>query len=767
MTLIQPDPRLSRLSSFLDSDTFKSAQARGQGANAVGEFATGELTKAADDQDTKKLETLVRGWYSSATGARAQFEQQWYKNLDMAQGRQFTYWDNGTKKMVEQKPKDLEPRLAVNVIEPVMRTELAKTGSSHPTVSVSPASSDDSDIMAAQAAEKVWQWFYDTTDFQVIVFNQANYWRAHTGMGFIKTFVDFSCTDEAAMEASQRAAAGEQATVENAFANMAIPSVPAPVTPQPIMGKITAEPISPFNLWVADLLQPNLQKQPYIIHGYLMANEQAKMKYKDFLPEDFTFDRGATSQLIDATHIGVRGGNDQLKDRTLVLEFYVKAGTTNFLPKGGLVVMVADQVIAVSKDGLPYRHGMYPFGVLSGIETGGFYRKSVVQSLIPLQDELNRTIAQLIKYKNMVIRPQMLYDEGSVDPSRIISKAGLWIPVRLGMKRPEPIQLPTLPAAVSDLLTRLREIIDDISGQHQVSRAQAPGANTAASALSLMQETDDNFLSPTFDSIELCLKHVGKMVLSNAQQFWDEPRYIKVVGEDNSVDARMLKGADLEGGTDVRVETGSGLPMSKSARIAVVTDWMKQGFISPEMGMRALELGMLDKVYNLLRVDEDQAIRENLQIERMDAGQLQQQQAEWDAQQQAQQQAATDPGAIAAAGGNPFTQVSDPNLGLEPTAPATPVAPPEPFLALPVNPYDNHAVHAEVHARQMKSQGFEAWPPEKKQQLLQHYLAHVEAAAAQGIMITGGGAGPAPAPAAPPQGGYAESEQQPVLPQAA
>lgn len=752
--------QLQRLSSFLQSDTYKGAAAAGQGTAAVQGYAQGELQKADESEATKKLEALCREWYGRVTGGRAQYEQQWYKNLDMAQGRQFTKWDDNMKTMVPLTPSDLEPRLPVNVIEPVMRTELAKTGSSHPNVTVSPSSSDDEDVMAARAGDKVLQWFQDQQDFQVTIFNQANFWRAHTGMGYIKTYVDFSQVDTAAMEAANRAVDSEQATLDAAAGNSQIPFTPAPMKPKPIYGKICSEPISPFNLWVGDLLQPNLQKQPFVIHGFLLALETARMRYKDYLPEDWAPARSSAQQLIQATHIGIRAGNDQLKDQVLVLEIYVKPGTTNLLPQGGLCIMVGDTLVAAAKDGMPYEHGMYPFGVLSGIETGGFYRKSVVQSLTPIQEEINRIFAQLIKYKNMVIRPQMMYDEGSVDVSRVISKAGLWIPVRLGMKRPEVIQLQALPQAVGDLLSQLRQIYDDISGQHQVSRAQTPGANTAASALSLMQETDDNFLSPTFDSIELCMKHTGRFVLSNAQQFWDEPRYIKVVGEDSSVDAQLLRGADLEGGTDVRCETGSGLPVSKSARIAVVTDWMSKGFISPELGMKALEMGMLGTVYNLLRVDEDQATRENLAIEQMNTQMLQQSQQNWDLQQQQ----ATDPGALAAGGQNPFAGVSDPALGLQADPAAAAAMQPEPFRALPVNVYDNDAVHADVHARMMKSQEFQAWPPERQQALLQHYQDHVAQAATKGIVITGIG-DPQPAPQqVPPTAGYAQDQQNPAAP---
>lgn len=711
---------LQRLSSLLNSDTFQQLKPGEETLAGLDLFTQAEMKQASTAEQATSIQTLMREWYNTSRGARYQFEQQWYKNLDMAQGRQFSYWDDNKKQMVASTPQDSEPRIPINIIEPVMRTELAKTGSSHPSVSVSPASNDDEDIMAAQAAEKVWAWFYDTSDFQSTVFNPANYWRAHTGMGFIKTFVDFSCEDPAAMEAAKRASNAEQATLEGAAANSMIPYAAPQPKVKPITGKITAEPVSPFNLYVGDLLQPNLQKQPYIIHAYTMPLEQAKYQYKDYLPDNWAPARSSAAQLLDATHIGIRGGNDQLKDQVLVTETYVRRGITPKMPNGGMVIMVADQVVTMTKDGLPYEHGMFPFAALTGIETGQFYRKSVVSSLTPLQDEMNRIFAQLIKYKNMVVRPQMFYDEGSVDPTRVRSKAGLWIPIRLGMKRPEAVQLPPLPQAVPDLINRLREIMDDISGQHQVSRAQAPGADTAASALSLLQETDDNFLAPTYDSIELCLRHVGKFVLSNAQQFWDEPRYVKVTGDDSSVDAQILSGADLKNGTDVRVDTGSGLPESKSAKIAVITDWMKNGFISPQLGMQALNMGMLGKIYNLLRIDEDQATRENLSMRNLDPAQLQQAQMQHDATQ-AQ---ATDPAAIAQAGGNPFAGISDPGIGLQADPAAAQAMQPQPFVAFPINSYDNDAVHIEVHKREMKSQGYEAYTPEIKQVFEAHLAAH-------------------------------------------
>ena len=739
-------------------------------ADQVDMLAATQVKKLKKGDDLKKLTAWVARAYSQCDGARAAERRQWYKNLDMYQGRQFTVWSNTQSKMVEPVAPDFEPRLAVNIIEPVVRTEMAKTGSKHPKAVVSPASNDDEDIMAALAGQDVWDWFYDEERFQTNVFNPSNFFRTVCGNGFIKIFHDDAATDEAATAAAQRAAdeaaddAAEQAASQNVTDMFPVKRGKVP----PVKGKLRAESVTPFHLLVPDLAEPNIQKQGYVLHTYTIPLEKAKLAYKDFVDADWSPATVSASAIMNVAHLGIKGGNAATNDSVQVIEAWVKPGYTGLLPDGGLVVTVGGEIVGLANQGIPYDHGDFPFAHLTGIDTGRFYRKSIVESITNIQNELNRTYAQIIKQKNLNSKPQFYYDEGSVDPKRITSKAGQYIPVRLGMSRPTAVPIVPLANYVLELMTRLSSTMDDITGQHQISRAQGPGANTAASALSFLRETDDNFLYTTFDAIEAAMETVARQFLSLAVQFWDEPRMVHIAGNDHAADARTLKGSDIANGTNLRIEGGSALPESKAARIATVTDWIKAGIVDKAAGLEAMEMGTLGKVYDRIRLDRDAAKRENLDIRDLDESlieqwnQIQQDQAQQaqNAQFQAEQAPSmfghlVDP-AMGLQGGHPSDQMPPapqpaplpatppiPLVGSGPEATTQPgaVAPPlpgvlqgaavptprpeQPPIFFPINWHDNDQVHMEEHRNYANSQSYRNLSDVKKKVYEDHYYAHL------------------------------------------
>jgi hypothetical protein len=165
----------------------------------------------------------------------------------------------------------------------------------------------------------------------------------------------------------------------------------------------------------------------------------------------------------------------------------------------------------------------------------------------------------------------------------------------------------------------------------------------------------------------------------------------------------MLSGADIASGTDIRIESGSALPTSKSARQALITEWMKMGFISPQDGLRVLEMGMLKQYYNLIKIDENQAQRENLMMKKLAPEQIEQFYAEW--------QAGVDRGDE-----DKFIPGSAEETG-------TPI-PMDPPAVVAAHDYDNHAVHIEVHNRFRKSQSFDLLPEEVKAEFQKHIQSH-------------------------------------------
>lgn len=747
------------LASLGRSKDFEKADAAGtpdeQLADQLVMLSAAELDEARLQKETGALESLISTWRTRCVNARLQEEQQWLKNMDMYMGRHFTSWSTTEKRMKSAPNANNEVRIPVSFIQPVCRTELAKTSSSHPIATVLPASNDNDDILAARAGEQVWGYFYDVTRFQHRVFNPTNFWRTITGNGFAKVFYDQHKEDKAATEAAMRewrAAQAEQAKAVD-FATdpmMGMPLItPAPPKPkpEPIMGAVDARMVTPFHLLVPDLAEEDIQEQEYVLHQYTIGREKAKAIYGKFMPEGWMPSVVSPSSIMDLHRLGLEAGNPAREDATLVVEAWIKPNVTPLLPKGGLVVLVDGRIVSMSRDGMPYSHGEFPFHHVTGVPTGRFYRKSVIEPLIPLQNEVNRTFAQLIQYKNLAVLSQFFYRAGSLDPTKIRPKPGQYIPVTLGFEYPTPVPLSNLPTYIPDLMASIKAHVDDISGQHQVSRAISPGADTAASAISILREADDDFLSPTIDSIEAFMESVGRHALALMAQFWEEPRLVKVTGDSESVSARTLTGAEFATGTDIRVQAGSGLPESKSARIATITEWITAGIIPANVGLKAMESGTLGRVYRQLQIDEDQAEYENVEMEAVT-------EEEYLAWEQEQQQMLA-PG-LGMPGAEPgFEGLEDPAFGMDapipsgpeaappagppadPTDPAAadpmadPMAMPAPPIFYPINEFDNDPVHLQVHERQLKSQAYKTWPTWKQNILLDHWRAHVSAGQAK------------------------------------
>ncbi len=669
------------------------------------------LNKFKKKKEADELVAWIKGEYSKCKTNRKLEENDWYVQLAFYNGYQYHDWRtvNGKQLLQEEPNPAALPRITVNRIEPIIRTEIAKTTSGQPSASVVPASNDEDDLLAANAAEQVWQYLYDKNKFQTDVLQKAEFWRAITGNAFIKTLWDST------VEIKEPQTEIDPLTMEKRVTQ----NVSG-------MGDVKYEVVSPFHLFVSDLAQENIEEQPYIFNVYTKSVEWVKSNFANVLPKDFEPSRVTPAEIEEAALMDIRGVDNVRPDSTLVIEAWIKPGATRKLPRGGLVTIIDSEIVQYSDSGIPYAHGEYPFAHLAGIQTGKFYRRSVIKSLIPLQREYNRTRSQIIHAKNLMAKPQMMYQDGSVDPRKITARAGIWIPVRPGFQFPTPVPIQPLPNYVLQEVQQLTADFEDISGQHQISKGDASPGVTAATALAYLGERDDAYLTTIFNSIEAALEKVARQSLSLFVQYVQTQRLIKTVGSDGSYDAMMLSGADIASGTDIRVESGSALPTSKAARQSLITEWMKMGFISPQDGLRVLEMGMLKQYYNLIKIDENAAQRENLTMKRLDEQQVMQATMEHQSKIEA---------------GDPSVMMQDPTTGE--------MMPIEQPPLVPVNDWDNHAVHIEVHNRFRKSQTFELLPDPIKEEFQRHIALHQQAAQAQMMQQMMLGAAPQGASGAP------------------
>jgi hypothetical protein len=581
----------------------------------------------------------VDGLFNRARKARQQFEKQWYLNLAFYFGRQYAVWAPGTAtgltRLWEPPAPPWRVRLITNQIRPIIRTELSKCIKERPQAFVVPSTSDDQDTAAARAAENIFEYQRYVMEANKVM-RRSIFWTLLCGSSFIKDWYE-----------------------------------PDTVGPDGVAGTIKVEPVTAFHIYIPDPQEEDLENQPYIIHCLAKSPEYVEGLYGKKVGADSTSGSG----LLEQRFLNALGIESAPKSYVTVKEAWIKP--CQKFKNGAVVTWAGSTILNLEENGFVYQHGQYPFTKIDHIPTGRFYGDSVINDLIPLQRELNRSISQIIEAKNRMAKPQLAAQKGSIDTNKVTSEPGLIILYQPGYQPPTPIPLTNLPTYVMEQIQSIKLDMQDISGQHEISKGQVPSGVTAATAISYLQESDDTKLAPTITSIEEAVERIGRHTLSHVQQFWDLPRIVKVVGDDGQYESFELSKADIRGNTDLRIEAGSATPRSRAAKQAFITELGKMGWITPDRALRYLDMAETSKLYEEIQVDSRQAQRENLKM----------------------------------AQGAP----------------------------IPVNDWDNHEIHMLEHNNYRKRQAYENLPDELKAIFQQHVQTHKNVlAASMGVQTVPG-----------------------------
>lgn len=624
------------------------------------------------DKQDEKLVSWVLDQYKKAKDNRSVLERQWYLNMAFFYGRQNVQWiptaasTSGFKLYTPPAPP-WRVRLVINKVRTIVRTEVSKLTSKKPNFTVIPSSTEDEDIFAARAAQQILDYAYDCKGIHETLIDSA-WWQSVCGNGYVKTYWDANGVD---YESGQT-------------------------------GIICTDVVSPFHIFVPDLRVRDIEKQPWVIHASTKSKDYVKAVWQ----QDVSVTVRAATDLLEDTFLSMVGAKPTLQEEVLVLEVWIKPMGHPLYPQGGRIVVAGNKIVA-NDQSFPYEHGEYPFAKLDHVPSGKYYTSSNVEDLIAPQREYNRTRSQLIENKNRMARPQLIAPEGSVDARKMTSEPGQVIEYKYGLGKPEPMPLQGMPAYVQQELDRLQTDMDDISGQHEISRGNTPSQVTAATAISYLQEQDDTKLAGAIHSVEKAVEKIGRHYIALVKQYWTTDRVVKVVGTDSYFDAMMLKGASVvdandKASNDVRVEAGSALSSSTAARTSVIMELMKNQLLPPDQGLKYMGIGGLDKIFEEQQSDFRAAQRENLRL----------------------------------------ASAQD----------------------VPVNTWDNHQAHIDAHNRFRKTEQFELLPPSSQALYEKHVTLHQTAQASQTQaqqmdqmktqMLAQGGSpldnGPAQAPAAPP-----------------
>jgi hypothetical protein len=644
---------------------------RNASSSDTGDTVLDSIKKQKDDADT--LSWIMRQ-YRRCKSQRVYVERQWYVNLAFYFGKQNIKViaangaaSNGFLLTVPKAPP-WRIRMVVNRCRTFVLKQMANLTSQEPKFYSVPAGTSDEDATSARIAESIIDSYYREEQYKLKL-RRLLFWGSICGTSFFKTYWD----------KSQKDANGNQ-------------------------GKITTDVIDPFHLYVPDLLQQDLELQPFLIHASTMSPEMVKRIYG----VEVTANATTSVNLLEDQFLNLTG-NGKVPSKfnaVLVLECWIKPGSYDRFPDGAMITVAGDKLVQ-NKPGWPYDHKEYPFAKFDDIDTGKFYGEGVLTDIVPLQREYNRKRSQIVENTNLIAKPKLLAPRGSINPSAITSEPGQVILYTPGFNPPTPLPIAPLPAYVENDIQQLMSDMQDLVGQHDLSHIV--GTRTSATMLAAIQQQDALIIQGAATNIEQVTQITGRQVLALVKQFWTTTRTIKVVGYDEAFEILAFKNTDITSNTEVYVETGSALPVNRAGRQAFLMDAFKLGLIpDPNDVLDLMDIGGVAKIQQDMLIDQRQAQRENQQM--------------------------------VALGKNPpaadfnFPDNIDPMADLLNVVQESGEVPgqPDPDENANVpqfvpNTWDNHTVHIQIHNRFRKSEKFESLDDLTKKIFQNHVALHEQA----------------------------------------
>lgn len=291
----------------------------------------------------------------------------------------------------------------------------------------------------------------------------------------------------------------------------------------------------------------------------------------------------------------------------------------------GRKIIVAGGVLL--EDGpIPYDDGKFPYArLLNYMLPREFWGISDVEQLESPQKIFNKLVSFSLDVLTLMGNPIWIVDdEAGVDTDNLINSPGLVIEKNKGgeVRREEGVQLQPF---VLQMIDRMKEWFDGISG---TTDASPPPGVTAAAAISDLQESSLTRQRLKSRFLDAALQDLGQMYVSRVLQYRDVPTVVRLTNSQGAaryfkfhvkqqvdefgqpmVDERgnpmrsavvQKMGPDggymeqqeipIKGALDVKVSTGTTMPLMKEKSKRVAMELFQAGIIDQEEVMKMYEL---------------------------------------------------------------------------------------------------------------------------------------------------------------------------------
>lgn len=581
----------------------------------------------------------------TAEQARNTKKKDWALNRAYYAGNQWVGW-NGRMGKVQTLNVDSGPqwkvRLKSNQIKPGLIHYVAQLTKTRPTINAEPDSGADKDIKAAQMAESLYEYLWDTLnlnskaqDALVEAGLSGGFWRigwdALAGKA-IRYAVNPE-TGEPIRDEELVSVYIEQLEQQLQQAGLDPARAPEFVYKTVYEGEIRVDVMPAENVLV-DPTVSRFDDAVWVICKHTMDPDEIEARWgvkttPDSMPEDFV-----------PPAPGMTEAEPEETTRTVFI-MYIRPCPS--VQDGRYVVWIEGPNKILQDIKWPYPFNEIPLVQFPGnYSPNSVYDDPIVTDGRPDQDDINKGLSQITEYRNLTIKPQMTAPTGSIERNSVSSEPGAILFFNpINNLKPEWRDTPNLPAYVFTTVQEAMGRLDKLFSRAPSQRDQLPPRTDSGHLMETMQEAVADQLSPVIIRLEDALTKAGHLMASFAQTNYTEERSLKIRGTGGAVQVKKFKGADINGGFTFRPRYGTGLPRTREGKRIAIMDMLQAQLIDPRTAMRHLDLADLKGVQAKIARAEDFAQRT---LDKMRRGQplnedaiAQVQQAIQDFTQQAQQ----------------------------------------------------------------------------------------------------------------------------------
>jgi hypothetical protein len=577
---------------------------------AAGPTESRSATKSIGVQDNTPLVAEVDEKFSLWRQQRRPYEGQWLINAALVRGLAETQFSPLFNR-IELMASPARERAKVNRILGKIRARLSKFLKTRPLPIVSPASTDRDDIMNARATEKVLQYMWRRAGLES-KYEDVLMWAFITGKAFWWFYWDQTAL-ATVKEPDGLTRKGEM--------------FDAP------LGDIACEVGTAYELLVSNPSIMRLREQPEIMRCKIRPIKEVAKRYQ-LSPEDLVGDTTAEELFQyerQIASLGARGGNSRMeenqKDHVTVKELFT-APCAEF-PKGRHVIVAGGKMLRKS-DELPFglwrrRDNPYP-GVefADMLSAGQFWPTTYVEQMQWIQKDYNRSRGKASEHVKMEAHGKWFIPKQSgITEDQINSEAGQVLNYNFQPSLPSPQQWVVRPGNISADTWRLMDLgkteFDDVTNLYP-STVGAAGA-TSGFDTNLLQEAADSVHAPDIRRNEMALEDAFFIMRRLAKIGYDIPRLVSITGKDYQPDVFEFSAEEIDEHANIRVETGSNLPLLTAARINTIKELWGAGLfgnaadpMAQRKALRLLNLGFMEEQQVTMHRDEELARFENLQL---------------------------------------------------------------------------------------------------------------------------------------------------------